>query len=74
MRYCVTFIQNNVYFVDADDDNDAERKAYDEFCSEMSYPVAHTHYDECDVECLDEEENTETQQITERNEIKELHL
>ncbi len=57
MRYCVTFVQNNVYFVDADDDNDAERKVYDEFCSEMSYPVAHTHYDECDVECLDDEED-----------------
>ena len=50
MQYVVTFVQNNVYFVEADDECEAEDKAYEKFRSDMRTPIAHTHYDEVIVE------------------------
>lgn len=50
MEYVVTFVQNHVYFVEADDECEAEDKAYEQFRSDMRTPIANTHYDEVIVE------------------------
>ena len=55
-RYRVTFTQNYDYEVEAENESEAESLAYNDFESDMRYPVANTSYDECEVECLDDEE------------------
>ena len=62
MRYEVNFIQNWVYEVDAVDEHEAEEKAYREFSNQMSYPVAHTNYDDITIELLDDEEYIDTEE------------
>ena len=59
MKYYVTFIQNHNYEVEADSESEAENKAYKEFASDMRYPVAHTWYDEVEIDCDEEEEDDE---------------
>lgn len=54
-NFQVTFTQNWVYDVEADTEEEAYDKAYREFLSEMSRSIAHTQYDEVEVECTDEE-------------------
>jgi hypothetical protein len=56
MNYKVTFIQYNTYEVEADDDGEAEVKAYKEFYNDMVRPIAHTYYDEVEIECEDEDD------------------
>lgn len=56
MRYYVTFIQNHNYEVEANSESEAESKAYKEFASDMRYPVAHTWYDEVEIDYDEEEE------------------
>lgn len=56
MRYRVAFSQYSVYEVEAANENDAIDIAYKDFKSEMSYPVAHTIYDDVEAEELDDEE------------------
>lgn len=46
----VTFIQYYTYMVEADDENEAEDLAHKEFLSDMRSPIAHTSYDEVEVE------------------------
>ena len=55
-RYRVTFTQNYDYEIEAENESEAESLAYKDFESDMCYPVANTSYDECEVECLDDEE------------------
>ena len=55
--YRVTFVQNYVYQVNASNEDEAYDAAYNEYHSEMHIPVAHTHYDDLDVECLEEDED-----------------
>ena len=54
MRYLVTFIKYMEYEVEADDETDAEEKAYALFCSDQRYPVADPHYDEVYCREIDE--------------------
>lgn len=56
MKYRVTFTCYYEYEVEAEDENEAEDIGYDEFRSEMARPIACTHYDDIDIECLDDEE------------------
>lgn len=54
--YTVTFTQYHTYEVDAEDEKDAENKAYREFRNDMYSPIASAFYDEVEVECDEEEE------------------
>ena len=56
MRYEVTFTQYSTYEVKADNDSDAINKAYKQFVRDAMYPVANTHYDEVDIEEIEEDE------------------
>ncbi len=58
-HYAVTFCQYNVYWVEANDESEAENKAYEEFKNEMTSFVAHTHYDEVIVDEIIENEEEE---------------
>ena len=57
--YVVTFCQYNAYWVEANDESEAENKAYEEFKSEMTSSVAHTHYDEVIVDEIIKNEEEE---------------
>lgn len=57
MLYRVTFSKHYVYEVDAESESDAESNAYKSFKSEVSHPVADTHYDEVEFEALDDEKS-----------------
>ena len=54
--YEVTFTQYSTYGVEANNEREAVDKAYHEFCRDASYPVANTHYDEVDVEEIEDED------------------
>lgn len=56
MKYRVTFCQYSVYDVEADSEDDAIDKGYEEFRVEMSRPIANTVYDEVEVEEIEEED------------------
>ena len=56
MQYVVTFTQYSNYDVEAKTESEAIDEAYKLFNREAYYPVAHTHYDEVDVEEIEEEE------------------
>ena len=53
-NYIVTFTKYMEYCVNAEDENEAEDKAYELFCRDAKYPVADTHYDEVYVGEIDE--------------------
>ena len=55
-NYVVTFTQYYTYQVEADNEQEAEDIAYNNFKSEMRRPIANTSYDEVEIECLDEDE------------------
>lgn len=55
MRYRVIFTQYWDYEVEAEDEYEAEQVAKKEFLSDMHYPVAHTNYDDIDIEELEDE-------------------
>lgn len=55
-EYFVTFTQYHCYTVEAENEEEAEQKAYKEFQSDMRSPIAQTWYDDCDI---DEVENKE---------------
>ena len=59
MKWKVTFVKEYIYEVDIDSDEEykAEEAAFEEFERDCKYPVYSTHYDYCNVECLDEEED-----------------
>ena len=54
-KYNVTVTQYHTYEVEAENEDDAYTLGLSEFVNAMCYPVADTHYDEVDVEELDEE-------------------
>ena len=58
-NYAVTFCQYNVYWVEANDESEAENKAYEEFKSDMTSSIAHTYYDEVIVDEIIENEEEE---------------
>ena len=55
-RYTVTFTQHYTYEIEAENEDAAENEAYEEFESDMRYPVAHTFYDEIEIKCNEEDE------------------
>lgn len=54
-NYTVTFTLYYTYEVEADNEDEAFDNAYEEFCSDMRYPVASTSYDFVDIECAEED-------------------
>jgi len=58
-KYIVTFTKYMEYCVNAEDENEAEDKAYELFCRDAKYPVADTHYDEVYVGEIDETDEDE---------------
>ena len=56
MRFVVTFTQYSDYEVEAKTESEAIDEAYKLFRRDACYPVANTHYDEVDVEEIEEEE------------------
>ena len=58
-RYSVTFTQSYIYEVEAENEGEAEDLAYTIFKSDMYYPVARTWYDDCEIECLEEDKDDE---------------
>lgn len=57
MNYTVTFVKYYTYNVCTDDEDDAFKKAYEEYIREMYYPAADTWYDDVKVECDEEDED-----------------
>jgi hypothetical protein len=55
MKYNVTFYQYHTYEVDADNEDEAIDKAFDDFIDYMRRPTAHTDYDEVKVRKVNEE-------------------
>ena len=56
MKYYVSFIQYHNYEVEADNESEAENKAYNQFANDMRYPVAQTWYDDVEIDCDEEDE------------------
>lgn len=56
-EYLVTVTQYHEYYVDAEDENEAQKLGIKEFEADMRRAVADTHYDEVDVECCEEEDD-----------------
>ena len=54
-NYTVTFTLYYTYEVEADNEDEAFDNAYEEFCSDMRYPVASTSYDFVHIECAEED-------------------
>lgn len=55
MKYAVTFVQEYYYEVEADNENNAEDLAYRKFYSDVCRPVANTHYDDVEIEELEDD-------------------
>lgn len=55
-RFKVWFTQYYSYEVEAEDEDVAIDLALDDFHSEMRRPIARTHYDDCEVEEIEEDE------------------
>lgn len=58
-RYNVIFTQNWAYTVEAGSEDEAEALAFKEFQSEVRRPVASTCYDDCEIQCLDPNDDNE---------------
>lgn len=54
-KYNVTYTQYYTYTVEADNEDEAESLAYEEFESDMRYPVANLWYDDIEIECAEED-------------------
>lgn len=59
MKYTVTFTQYWSYDVEAKTTEEAEGLAYDKFKADMYRPIAHTDYDEVEVDPDYDEEDEE---------------
>ncbi len=55
-RWEITFTQYYTYSVEAETEDDAFKLAEKEFDGEMHYPVARTHYDDCEINCIEDNE------------------
>lgn len=56
MKYKVTYKTYDEYYVDASDEYEAERKAYQLLKNDRTRSIANLHTDDVDIECLDEDE------------------
>ena len=59
MNYGVTFTRHSYFEVDAKSEEEAYDKAYKQFYHECHSPIGSAHYDEYEIECLDEEDDDE---------------
>lgn len=57
MEYLVTVTQYHEYYVDAESREEARELGLKDFYADMRRSVADTHYDEVDVELLEEEDD-----------------
>ena len=55
-EYNVTFCRYDSYTVEAENDAEAEEKAYKMYHSDCCSSVANTHYDEVEIEEIETEE------------------
>ena len=55
-EYNVTFTRYYDYTVEAENEDEARSKAEKQFDRDQSYPVCVKGYDDCDIECLDDED------------------
>lgn len=55
MKYSVVITRYSYYTVEAEDEDEAEEKAIEEYQSDMLSPIADTSYDEVEVEEIDDE-------------------
>ena len=58
-EYLVTVTQYHEYWVDANNENEAQKLGLEEFEADMRRAVADIHYDEVDVELLEEDEDAD---------------
>ena len=56
MEYLVTVTQYHEYYVDAENEDEAERIGLKKFEADMRRAVADIHYDEIEVESLERDE------------------
>jgi len=56
-EYLVVVTQYHDYYVDAEDENEAQKLGIKEFEADMRRAVADIHYDEVDVELVEEEDD-----------------
>ena len=52
-KYNVIYTQYYSYTVEADNEDEAESMAYEEFEADMRYPVANLYYDDVEIECVE---------------------
>lgn len=55
MQYIVTFTQYHEYWVEANNEEEAEKHGYEMFVSDMRTPIANIGYDEVSVEPQEDE-------------------
>lgn len=56
MKYSVVITRYRYYTVEAEDEDEAEEKAIEEYESDMLSPIADTSYDEVEVLGVEEDE------------------
>lgn len=56
MKYSVVITRYSYYTVEAEDEDEAEEKAIEEYESDMCSPIADTSYDEVEVLGVEEDE------------------
>ena len=49
MKYTVTFVKYYDYEIEANNENEAMDKAYEEYCNSMHSPIADTTYDDVEI-------------------------
>ena len=56
MKYEVIITKYHTYEVEADNEHEAEKIAIEEFESDMRRPIANIHFDELEIEEIEEDE------------------
>lgn len=56
MKYTVRFERYYTYEIEADNEDEAFDNAYEEYQSDMRYPIADTWYDWVSVDCEEDED------------------
>lgn len=58
-NYEITFTRYYTYSVEAENEDEAYKKAHEEFYAEVIYPIVNTIYDDCEIWLMDERESEE---------------
>lgn len=62
-KYNICFTQHWSYTVEADSEDEAYNLAYEEFDCDMHRPIATCFYDDCEIECVEENEDEDTDNV-----------